>query len=260
MKDEILDVFITFFFASGFLVPGFILHRTVCHFVVQRTEDIQIFVLRFLTYTLLLYLVILPHVYWIYTSRYYQRHPFWTADIAILLLFVTPVVFGIAIGMALQWYKKSADFFREQLKKTGNYLLGHEHTAWDYLFCRLTEGNDKNGAVVVFANMKDGSRIVGVYGGNSFASEASENADIYLERLYEDTGSNDLVPVFNTKGILLKNGEIASLEFRSIYRPVEETPKNGRTRQVDARPATDRPRGNPEELDTCDGQSTTGAG
>lgn len=226
-----LDVFVTIFFASGFLVPGFVLHRTIGLFIVQRKEDIQIFVLRFLAYTLFMYLLAFPRYYWIYSTKYYLRHPFLTSYLAVFLMFGLPVLCGVGIGILLQWYKRSRHAIEGILDRLKIYLLDHEHTAWGYQFCRLTEGIDAFGPVVVTVSLKDGSQKVGVYGRKSFASEPSEHADIYIERLYEPDDEGNLNPIPNSQGILIKHSEILSIRFDSIYLSEKEEDQHVRRRE-----------------------------
>jgi hypothetical protein len=257
MKDEVLDVFVTIFFASGFLVPGFVLHRTIGLFIVQRKEDIQIFVLRFLAYTLFMYLLAFPHYYWIYSAKYYLRHPFLTSYLAIFLMFGLPVLFGIGIGVLLQWYKRSRHVIEDVLDKLKIYLLDHEHTAWGYQFCRLMEGIDAFGTVVVTVTLKDGSQQVGAYGRKSFASEPSEHADIYIERLYESNGDGNYLPVPNSQGILIKHAEILSIRFDSIYAQPKEEDRHDGQREPETTRSTAGERSRPGT--TGNGQSQVGA-
>ncbi len=247
--SQALGIFTTLFFASVLLVPGFILYRTIALFVVHRNEDIQIFALRFLAYSLFLYLLFLPHFYWIYSRKFYIRHPFYTADYAIFLIFVLPVVVGVITGISLQWYKRLRHHLADLAERCYIYFLDHETSAWGYQFCRLLEGIDDIGAVMVYVTMKDATKFIGAYGKKSFASEYSENADLFLERLYNDDGEGLLEPVANSYGVLIKQADIYSIEFRTIYHPPKQETQC-QTKQVTIIPVA--PKNQPENLTNLD--------
>lgn len=220
--SQALGIFTTLFFASVFIVPGFILYRTISLFVVHRNEDIQIFALRFLAYTLFLYLLFLPQFYWIYSRKFYTQHPFYTAYYAVFLIFVLPVLFGIITGIVLQWYKRLRHDIADFAERFHIYFLDHETSAWGYQFCRILEGKDDIDTVVVYVTMKDDAKYIGGYGKNSFASDYSDNADLYLEKLYVDNGEGLLEPIPNTYGLLIKQADIYTIEFRTIYQPPKQ--------------------------------------
>ena len=51
MKDEVLNIFVTLFFTSAFLVPGFIIHRTISLFITPTRRGHSVICFAF------------PHVY-----------------------------------------------------------------------------------------------------------------------------------------------------------------------------------------------------
>ena len=74
----------------------------------------------------------------------------------------------------------------------------------------------------VLVTLKNGSRICGLYGIQSFAGSDPKDRDLYLQatyRLVVETG--DWAPVEDTAGILISADQIAAIEFRTL---IEVTP------------------------------------
>lgn len=212
MNDDIFKIFVTLFFASAFLVPGFIMHRVVSCFVVQRAENVQLFVLRFLTYTLVLYAIVARTIFHLIRTHFYVRHPILTEYVAVFVLFGLPAMLGLAIGV----YKQKVErlLITGFLDRFGVHVLDHEKSAWGYQFCRIMAGIDGHDIVMVTVKMKDGSQVAGLYGSKSHASEHSPEADIYIEKTLvpQTSGCYDIDA--SSLGILIKHEDILVIEFR----------------------------------------------
>ena len=64
-------------------------------------------------------------------------------------------------------------------------------------------------------SLKNGKKIAGVYGNNSFASAYPREQEIYIEEVWHlsEDGKNFVSKVDRTGGVLILGDEISSVEF-----------------------------------------------
>jgi Family of unknown function (DUF6338) len=80
-------------------------------------------------------------------------------------------------------------------------------TAWDWYF------SQKKPAWVI-VTLKNGSRVYGLFGRNSFAGNDPDRRDLYLEATYRLLSNGEWAPNEDTRGILILGDQIAVIEFR----------------------------------------------
>lgn len=82
-------------------------------------------------------------------------------------------------------------------------------TAWDYFF-------DKREIAFVLIHLKNGKKIGGYYGANSYATSFPRDGDIYLEASIKVKDNGEFEEVIeNTKGLLIRKEEYQMIEFFS---------------------------------------------
>lgn len=87
------------------------------------------------------------------------------------------------------------------------FILSPFHSPWDYFFAKR-----KSNWVIV--HFKDGTRIGGVYGQNSYASAHPHDEELYLEELWEIANKSDFVKKLDrTNGVMILSDEIKYIEF-----------------------------------------------
>lgn len=203
--DSINAVLITI----AFLVPGFILSSVLAMTFRRRSKTPSELLLQYLT------LSCINHGFWSWllvimvSGRWLQLYPIRTAFLIFLVVFVSPVVFGlIAKSLARN------DHIQSGLAAIGFKVHRFIPTAWDYKF-----EQERPSWVVV--RLKDGSIVYGFFGNFSFAGDDPEERDLYIEAVFRQGDSDHWQPVADTEGILIKADEIATIEFRRIEGPKE---------------------------------------
>ena len=80
-------------------------------------------------------------------------------------------------------------------------------TAWDYFF------NQRETCFILF-HLKDGSKIAGYFGKDSFACAFPKHGDIYVELVYQlDKDGKFGGPIKDSKGLLITKEEYSFVEI-----------------------------------------------
>ena len=182
-----------------FIVPGFIALFVRSQFITTKrpSDSNTAALLSYLTISVVYGSLVLPCV----DPALLQRSTWaWFG-----LVFVGPVVLGLLLGINVQ-----KDLVRRFLNWFGLYPVHAIPTAWDWKFSGMEEQ-------WVLVTLKDGTRLAGLYGSQSFTSSTPGERDMYIERVYDidDTGTLFLT---NEKGVLIAAGEISTIEFW-VYDP-----------------------------------------
>jgi hypothetical protein len=194
-------------YAIAFLVPGFVWSATLSMMVPSRKPSQQIGFLNYLT------LSCVNHGLWswlllpMFTTGFVESHPTWTGIIMFVVGFVSPVCLGLL----------SAEFRQKKrigrlLQRFGARTIDPTPTAWDWHFSRAKP-------YWVLVTLKDGSRIYGLFGYQSFAGDDPANHDLYLERAYRPIGEGEYTewaPVEDSAGVLITADELSVIEFRKL--------------------------------------------
>jgi len=195
------DSFEVIFYTLAFVVPGFIF-SSVFSILVPVRPDKEYAIIRFLLFSSVNYAVCSGLIFYITRPGYAGAHPLFAAASWMGIVFVSPIILGTIVGAISQ---------REKIRKALQFLgLNPVHiipTGWDFRFSRITEGK------WVLVTLKDGSKVAGWFGSNSFASSDAQDRDIYIEEVYRinETGPWSSIP--NNEGVLLRGEQISFIEF-----------------------------------------------
>ena len=184
-----------------FLVPGFLMDWTVSRFFSKKSEQVPLILLRFLTFSCVNYVVWI-FIYLLSWDKSFLTNPAFLAVIFPLIIFISPFFLGLIFGVTSQ-----QQLVERGLANLGFRMLSGFPTAWDYKFGRINE------PLWVVITLKDGSRVAGGFGKNSFASTEPSERDLYLESVYQYSEENPWQPITDTSGILIKAEEIRYIEF-----------------------------------------------
>ena len=202
-----LDSSDVLFFTLAFLVPGFILQWTLSAFVSQRKEDAQLLLLRYLTLSCANYGLWSGVVFLIFLTDLPKNNPVLSAVAFFLIVFVSPVVIGLALGKSNQ-----NDTIRRLLSKVGFRPIHVVPVGWDYKFSHIRE------AAWIIVTLTDNSQIAGFWGERSFASSEAEERDLYIEEVWIISEDGDWKPQDRSEGVLICSAQIKYIEFRTYVK------------------------------------------
>lgn len=88
--------------------------------------------------------------------------------------------------------------------------------AWDYVFSRRE-------ILYVIITLRTGKRIGGAYGANSFSSSGAHEEQIFIEEVWDvDEDQGFIRKHTRTRGMLISNSQIESIEFIGLYDEITE--------------------------------------
>jgi hypothetical protein len=135
----------------------------------------------------------------IYLNSQYlaERHPEWVPILgnAVLSCVIGPILWPVMMRLV------------QRFALRGGLLLGEQKTAFDAYF-------STDNPCWVIVHLRDGERIGGYFGGDSFASAHPHPGDLYLEELWNlDADGHFREPVLNSKGAIFHRSDYIWLEF-----------------------------------------------
>lgn len=129
---------------------------------------------------------------WIFTQS------FWIYPSILWIFFISPVLWPILLNKLLRW------------KFLKRYVLSNQKSAWDYYF-------NLRQSVYLIVHLKDGNRVGGFYGTQSYASRYPCKEALYIEKAWELRELSDerkfKSPVKQSAGLLILNENIEYIEF-----------------------------------------------
>ncbi len=123
--------------------------------------------------------------------------PFWPAVVAnaILICGIGPTIWPLLLRVI------------ERYGLRGGWLLGEQKTAFDAYF-------STSDPCWIIVHLKDGARVGGYFGGESYASAHPHSGDFYLQELWElDEDGHFEGPIANSKGAIFHRSDYIWLEF-----------------------------------------------
>jgi len=195
----------TLFLTLAFVVPGFMWNCIHSVFTPRRVERTQLLFLRFLTFSCINYGVWSWLVYLVFKSEFFKKSAVVTGIAWLTMIFVSPVCLGFVTGLLSQ-----KDFFRKVFARMGLSSIHAIPTAWDYKFSKSTK------PVWVQVSLKDGRKIGGLYGGQSFASSVPEERDLYLQQVVRVSQDGKWERLKRSDGVLIRGDEIEYIEFIQV--------------------------------------------
>ncbi len=178
-----------------FFIPGFIYLKSYRLFVADTKSDfskdwfeaIGISIVNFILFSFPIYLIA--------NRNFIQNHTFWYFFFFCLIVLVAPILW------AWGFYKIS------NKKWFSKFLINPTKSAWDSFF-------SKKESYYVIVNLKNGKKVGGKYGLNSYSSAFPHTNEIYLEEEWELNENGGFEKKVNqTAGILITENEISTIEF-----------------------------------------------
>ncbi len=181
-----------------FVVPGLISMHIYRLIFPARDIDWKNVTTEALFYSCLNFALCLPVLVPIHRGDFSSKDPFWYVILLMLVLFVFPIIWPAV----LCWLLRN----RKLMKK----LQLPYPSAWDYFF-------DKREAVFVLVQLKNGKKLGGYYGVNSYATSFPREGDLYIEGVIQVNENGEFQePVSHTAGSLIRKDEYEILEFFRI--------------------------------------------
>lgn len=191
----------TALYTLAFLVPGFIWQWVFSALVIQRKEDAQTLLIRFLAMSSVNYALWSWLIYIISRPGFSVKYPLQSAFYSLGIIFVSPTLLGFLTGL---FSRKGA--VRHILVKCG-FKPGHATpVSWDYKF-----GSVNPGWIIV--TLTDGSQVAGYFGESSFASSEFGDRDLYIQEVWEIQETGIWKKIERSDGILLCSNQIKYIEF-----------------------------------------------
>ncbi len=183
------------FLFIAFVVPGFIAIKAYELLSPSRYTDSSKQIIDAISYSCLNYAILLCPIYLVETSKLSESNPHLYISFYFFVMFVFPII------LVLGWK------YLRQLEYIQKFVPHPTQKPWDFVF-------SKRLAYWVTVTLKDGQKVAGMYGPNSFASSAPAEEQLYLEEywLLKEDGGFDR-PVHQTAGILILSSEIVSVEL-----------------------------------------------
>lgn len=178
-----------------FVIPGFISMKVYSVLRPNAIFDTSKAIIEIVSYSCMNYAIWFFPIYCIESSEFYLTHPVLYFLIYLSILFISPILLTIFFSWMRTW-----NWLR-------TFMLHPTGKAWDYFFGLRVP-------CWVIVTLKDGKKIAGKYGANSFASSAPEPEQIYLEEHWVLSNDGGLErPRVSTLGILILSKDIEHLEF-----------------------------------------------
>ncbi|ENZ8547947.1 DUF6338 family protein [Klebsiella aerogenes] len=178
-----------------FVIPGFISMKVYSVLRPNAIFDTSKAIIEIVSYSCMNYAIWFFPIYCIESSEFYLTHPVLYFLIYLSILFISPILLTIFFSWMRTW-NWLRTFMPHPTGKAWDYFFGLRVPCW------------------VIVTLKDGKKIAGKYGANSFASSAPEPEQIYLEEHWVLSNDGGLErPRVSTLGILILSKDIEHLEF-----------------------------------------------
>jgi len=178
-----------------FFVPGFISMRVYDLVIPSPRRDFSKAFLEAISFSCINFALLYWLIVAIHSNDFQTDYPFWYYIFSLLVLFIAPIFWPIFYYKAI-----SLRFLKRR-------ILHPIDKPWDYIF-------GKKIPFWVIVHLKDGRRIGGLYGPNSFTSSYPAPEQIYLEELWElDARGRFVKRVDRSSGILISASDFQSIEL-----------------------------------------------
>jgi hypothetical protein len=178
-----------------FFVPGFISIKVYDLLVPSERRDFSESLFEAISFSCVNFALTYWAIVAIHSDNFQINYPICYYISSIIILFVTPTLLPIIYLKIL-----SMPFFK-------NKTIHPMPKPWDYVFSQQKP-------FWVIVHLKDGRRIGGLYGENSFASSYPANEQIYLEGIWNlDEKGKFLERIERSEGIILSKEDFEVIEF-----------------------------------------------
>lgn len=195
----------TVIYTVTFLLPGFIIFYIKSSLVQVRCVESYNHVFRYLFYSAINMIISIPLIYFINVKKLYNGLPFLTIVIWLGIVIIIPIIIGF-IGAIISINKLDRKFINLFCKST----IIPEPTAWDYKFGSISDER------FIIVKLTDNSLVRGKYSTKSCSGSSGKERDLYLEEFYTIDSEGEWEEIPNSDGILIKESQIAMIDFRKI--------------------------------------------
>lgn len=179
----------------AFVIPGFVSLKTYELLFLSTPKDTSSQLIDAVAYSCLNYAILFPVIYYVNAYEVGTTSPIVFALLCLIVLFVSPIVWVCSLRAV-----RCSNLLQR-------WLPHPTEKPWDYVF-------SKRDPYWVIVTMKDGKKLAGKYGYNSFSSSGTTKEQIYFEEtwvLNADGGFDR--PKETTAGTLIVSSDIDSIEF-----------------------------------------------
>ncbi len=176
-----------------FVIPGFVALKTYELFFPSRYMDSSKQIVDAIAYSCFNYALLLWPIFHVESGTLRTEHPNCYILFYVFVLFIAPILWVI-IWKFIREHNLIQYFFPHPTQKPWDFVFGQRQCYW------------------VIVTLKNGEKIAGMYGPDSFASGAPSEEQIYLEEewiLNEDGGFER--PVEQTSGVIILSSEIVTV-------------------------------------------------
>jgi hypothetical protein len=178
-----------------FFVPGFISMKVYDLMVPGEPRDFSKSIFEAISYSALNFAALFWLIAIVQTKEFYQGH-FVLYSLTIVAIMVVVPAFWPYVFLRLSAWRPLAKRFVSPIRKPWDYVFGKHDPFW------------------IIVHLKDGQKIGGRFGLDSFASSNPADEQIYLEEVWIlDDNDRFLSPVEDSRGIIVMNDEIRAVEF-----------------------------------------------
>ena len=178
-----------------FFVLGFISIKVYDLLVPGETRDFTKSLLEAVSYSTLNFAALFWLIATIQTGDFYQRHFILYSLSVAAIMVVVPACWPLVFLGVSAW------------RPIGKHIVHPIQKPWDYVF-------GKHEPFWILVHLKNGEKIGGRFGLGSFASSNPADEQIYLEEIWVlDDDDRFVVPVEDSRGIIIMNNEIRAVEF-----------------------------------------------
>lgn len=184
----------------AFVVPGFISLKTYALLFPRAPRSSSEQLIDAIAYSSVNYALLLWPIYEVEQHHVRSSHPTLYVLFYVVVLLVAPIIWACL----LRWLR-TTDFLQR-------FAPHPTEKPWDYFFLANRERH-----YWVIVTMKDGTKIAGKYGCQSFVTSAPAAEQLYLEETWvlNDVGGFDR-PRLDTAGIMILSTDMLSVEFFNV--------------------------------------------
>lgn len=187
------------------VVPGLISMSIYRLLFAAREIDWKGGLVQALFYSSLNIAVCLPILIPIHRDDFLESHPYYYTAGLMMVLLVLPLAWPFLYRCLIKW------------QWLASKILLPYPTAWDYFFSRREP-------IFVLVQLRNGSKIGGYYGLQSYATSFPTEGDVYLETLYYlDEDGKFTEPIDGSDGAIIRKDQYDLIEFfKPPFNPEEE--------------------------------------
>jgi hypothetical protein len=178
-----------------FFLPGFISMKVYDLMVPVEPRNASKSLLEAISYSTLNFAALFWLIAIIQTGDFYHQHFIRYSLSVVAIMVVVPACWPF-VFLKLSSWRPVTRHFVNPIKKPWDYVFGKRTPFW------------------IIVHLKNGQKVGGRFGLESFASSNPADEQIYLEEVWLlDEADSFLNPVENSRGIIIMNNEIRAVEF-----------------------------------------------